>query len=92
MFLEQAQEVHHEIRQWLKERLVFDFAYRIADYQGTEAADETRIIYGGSVNAKNSTELSDGSILFVSGLTCRSRYRRVPRRRCLYIHLFRPRN
>jgi len=45
---QQAQEVHAEIRSWLKER------------QGGEVAEATRIIYGGSVNAKNAKELSEG--------------------------------
>ena len=38
---EQAQEVHELIRKWLKESV------------GAEAAEETRIIYGGSVDDKN---------------------------------------
>jgi len=46
---QQAQEVHAEIRGWLKERL------------GESVADSTRIIYGGSVNGKNAKELSDGA-------------------------------
>lgn len=43
---EQAQEAHVEIRKWLKDTI------------SAEAADSTRIIYGGSVSAKNSKELS----------------------------------
>jgi triosephosphate isomerase len=42
---EQAQEVHKAIRDWLKS---------VSD----KVADETRILYGGSVNEKNSGELS----------------------------------
>lgn len=44
---QQAQEVHAEIRAWLKNRL------------GESVAESTRIIYGGSVNAKNAKELSE---------------------------------
>lgn len=43
---EQAQEVHAAIRQWLKEKV------------DAKAADETRILYGGSVSEKNCKELS----------------------------------
>ena len=43
---EQAQEVHAAIRKWLAEKV------------SQKAADETRIIYGGSVNEKNSPELA----------------------------------
>ncbi|TDH67725.1 hypothetical protein CCR75_007205 [Bremia lactucae] len=43
---EQAQEVHASIRAWLKEKI------------SREAADKTRIIYGGSVGASNAPELS----------------------------------
>jgi triosephosphate isomerase len=42
---EQAQEVHAAIRKWLK------------DSVSAEAAEKTRILYGGSVNAKNCKEL-----------------------------------
>jgi len=42
----QAQEVHAAIRKWL------------ADSVSSEAAEETRILYGGSVNAKNCQELA----------------------------------
>lgn len=42
---EQAQEVHAAIRSWLAEKV------------SQKAADETRIIYGGSVNEKNSGDL-----------------------------------
>ena len=41
----QAQEVHHFIRQWLKE----DF--------GSGTADKIRILYGGSVRSDNIKEL-----------------------------------
>ena len=43
---EQAQEVHAAIRKWLGDEI------------GEAAAEETRIIYGGSVNEKNCGELS----------------------------------
>lgn len=43
---EQAQEVHAAIRKWLKESV------------SDKAADETRVLYGGSVSEKNCTELS----------------------------------
>ncbi|EHY52849.1 triosephosphate isomerase [Exophiala dermatitidis] len=43
---EQAQEVHAAIRKWL------------ADAVSAEAAENTRIIYGGSVNEKNCKELA----------------------------------
>ncbi|EEY64624.1 triosephosphate isomerase, partial [Phytophthora infestans T30-4] len=43
---EQAQEVHASIRAWLKEKV------------SPEAAEQTRVIYGGSVGAKNAPELS----------------------------------
>jgi len=43
---EQAQEVHAAIRDWIKESV------------SDEAADKTRILYGGSVNAKNCKELA----------------------------------
>jgi len=43
---EQAQEVHAQIRAWLKSSV------------SPEAAEATRIIYGGSVSAKNCKELS----------------------------------
>ncbi|KAJ0116377.1 hypothetical protein N8I77_008284 [Diaporthe amygdali] len=43
---EQAQEVHAAIRKWLKEKV------------DDKAADETRILYGGSVSEKNCKELS----------------------------------
>ena len=43
---EQAQEVHAAIRQWLGEKI------------GKWVAEETRVIYGGSVNEKNCGELS----------------------------------
>lgn len=43
---EQAQEVHAAIRKWLKESV------------NDKAAEETRILYGGSVSEKNCKELS----------------------------------
>lgn len=43
---EQAQEVHAGIRAWLKSNV------------SVPVGDKTRIIYGGSVNAKNCAELS----------------------------------
>lgn len=43
---EQAQEVHAAIRAWLKESV------------SQKAADETRILYGGSVSEKNCKDLS----------------------------------
>uniref|UniRef100_H3G874 glyceraldehyde-3-phosphate dehydrogenase (phosphorylating) n=1 Tax=Phytophthora ramorum TaxID=164328 RepID=H3G874_PHYRM len=43
---EQAQDVHASIRAWLKEKV------------SPEAAEKTRVIYGGSVGAKNAPELS----------------------------------
>lgn len=43
---QQAQEVHAEIRKW------------ISDNVSAEASSQTRIIYGGSVNAANSSELA----------------------------------
>ncbi|KAI4143601.1 MAG: hypothetical protein LQ340_006942 [Diploschistes diacapsis] len=43
---EQAQEVHAEIRSWLQEKV------------SSEAAESTRIIYGGSVSEKNCRELA----------------------------------
>jgi triosephosphate isomerase len=43
---EQAQEVHKAIREWLKSGV------------SAEAAEKTRILYGGSVSAKNCKELA----------------------------------
>jgi triosephosphate isomerase len=43
---QQAQEVHEQIRKWL------------ADNVSADVAENTRIIYGGSVNAKNAGDLS----------------------------------
>jgi len=43
---QQAQEVHAAIRKWLKETV------------SDKAAEETRILYGGSVTDKNSKELA----------------------------------
>jgi len=44
---DQAQEVHHAIRAWLSKTV------------SQEVAEATRIIYGGSVTAKNSKELGE---------------------------------
>lgn len=44
---QQAQEVHASIRAWLGKAI------------STETADETRIIYGGSVSGKNCNELGE---------------------------------
>ena len=46
LILEQAQEVHAAIRKWLSEAV------------SSEAAENTRIIYGGSVSEKNCRELA----------------------------------
>lgn len=46
---QQAQDVHHDLRKWLGQRV------------SQPVADATRIIYGGSVNAKNCTELAPGA-------------------------------
>ncbi|KDQ16852.1 hypothetical protein BOTBODRAFT_156838 [Botryobasidium botryosum FD-172 SS1] len=43
----QAQEVHHALRGWLSKEI------------GQDVAQSTRIIYGGSVSAKNSKELGE---------------------------------
>lgn len=43
---EQAQQVHHGIREWLAKTV------------SQKAADETRIIYGGSVSEKNCKDLA----------------------------------
>ncbi|XP_042512781.1 triosephosphate isomerase, cytosolic-like [Macadamia integrifolia] len=42
----QAQEVHYELRKWLKQNV------------GAEVADKVRIMYGGSVNGANCKELA----------------------------------
>ncbi|KAL5991921.1 hypothetical protein ACLOJK_012833 [Asimina triloba] len=42
----QAQEVHFELRKWLKDNV------------SAEVAEKTRIIYGGSVNGGNCKELA----------------------------------
>ncbi|WRT68247.1 triose-phosphate isomerase [Kwoniella shivajii] len=44
---EQAQEVHDQIRKWLAKRVT------------QSVADQTRIIYGGSVNGKNCADLAN---------------------------------
>lgn len=44
--VEQAQEVHAALRKWLTEHV------------SSEAAEKTRIIYGGSVSEKNCKDLS----------------------------------
>lgn len=46
---EQAQEVHAEIRKWLTSSV------------SKEAAEATRVIYGGSVSEKNCKELAKQS-------------------------------
>ncbi|SMQ48169.1 unnamed protein product [Zymoseptoria tritici ST99CH_3D7] len=46
---EQAEEVHKWIREWIEKEL------------GKEAAEKTRIIYGGSVNEKNASSLAKQS-------------------------------
>lgn len=46
ILVEQAQEVHAAIRKWL------------GDSVSPEVAEETRIIYGGSVSEKNCRELA----------------------------------
>ena len=46
---EQAQEVHASVRKWLASNI------------SQEAAEKTRIIYGGSVNEKNCKELAKQS-------------------------------
>jgi hypothetical protein len=43
--VQQAQDTHADIRAWLEKKI------------SKEAAETTRIIYGGSVNAKNAPEL-----------------------------------
>jgi triosephosphate isomerase len=43
---EQAQEVHKAIREWLQKEV------------SSEAAEKTRILYGGSVTEKNCSELA----------------------------------
>jgi triosephosphate isomerase len=43
---EQAQEVHAAIREWMKKEV------------SAEAAEKTRILYGGSVSEKNCNELA----------------------------------
>lgn len=56
----QAQDAHADIRKYLAKAV------------SQKVADETRIIYGGSVNGKNSNELcrcSSHSHLYNSGLT-----------------------
>jgi triosephosphate isomerase len=56
LLVSQAQEVHAEIRAWAAKAL------------GQEVATSTRIIYGGSVNAKNSRELGKHSCGFLEGI------------------------
>lgn len=59
---QQAQDVHAAIRAWLKEHV------------NAETAEKTRIIYGGSVNAKNCKELGKSCKHFrlhhFASLTC----------------------
>lgn len=50
---EQAQEVHKSLRAWLGEAA------------SSQVADNTRIIYGGSVNAKNSSTLGNFLLIFI---------------------------
>lgn len=46
----QAQEVHADIRNWLSSSI------------SSEVAESTRIIYGGSVNGKNCSELGKSNL------------------------------
>ncbi len=57
---EQAQQAHAEIRAWLAEKV------------GKDAAEATRIIYGGSVTASNSKDLAGAADIdgFLVGLEC----------------------
>jgi hypothetical protein len=52
--VQQAQETHADIRKWLAKRI------------SPEAADSIRIIYGGSVNGKNSSELGESICDYIS--------------------------
>lgn len=79
---EQAQEVHAAIRKWLSSEI------------SQEAADQTRIIYGGSVTEKNCSDLSrqqdiDGFLVGGASLkpACESRSRLTSRNlRLTYLH------
>lgn len=51
-----AQEVHVKIREWLKTNV------------SSDAAEKTRIIYGGSVSAKNSNELCALLLILIHSL------------------------
>ena len=69
---EQAQEVHAAIRKWITEKV------------SKESADNTRIIYGGSVNEKNCGDLAkqediDGFLVGGASLkpACKSRWQRI---------------
>jgi triosephosphate isomerase len=67
---EQAQEVHAAIRNWLKTEV------------SAKAAEETRIIYGGSVNEKNCKDLSkqpDIDGFLVGGASLKPACERIPR-------------
>lgn len=64
----QAQEVHQQIRSWL------------TDNVSPDVAEHTRIIYGGSVTAKNSSELSKkGDIdgFLVGGASLKPEFREI---------------
>lgn len=52
--VEQAQEVHDDIRKWLEAKV------------SKQVADATRIIYGGSVNAKNAPDLGKSTVMIVA--------------------------
>lgn len=70
---QQAQEVHAEIRKWLAKSV------------SEEAAEATRIIYGGSVSEKNCKELAkEGDIdgFLVGGASLK------PACRCYSFHLY----
>ena len=54
----QAQEVHAEIRAFLAKEVSPDIAERM------------RVIYGGSVNAKNCRDLGERSAHFLIAITC----------------------
>ncbi len=67
---QQAQEVHEAIRAWLKKEV------------SQKVADETRIIYGGSVNEKNCKELAaekdiDGFLVGGASLKPACKYRQA---------------
>jgi triosephosphate isomerase len=73
---EQAQEVHAAIRSWLKKEV------------SEKVAEETRIIYGGSVSEKNCKDLSkqpDIDGFLVGGASLKPACELIPRND--YIHL-----